>query len=368
MTPETLTSHFTVPIVGVLFCLTPATTRPTLQFGVRVPGDRAGTAVIRQQRRAYYRRTAVLAACCTAAALMLPGSAPWWLAELILLLEVAADLGCFWPAREKITAVKKAERWFEGLRQTVATDTSWRTEPIRFPVLWLIPAITVTVATAIIGAVRYPDLPGHLAVAFTASGGPGRWARRSAFSAFAVVVGQVWVTALWTGILLIIYRSRPDIGASDPVASTRRYRRFLPAYARALLTLVALVNVSLLLAALQRWQVYHLSGASSALPALPAAAGLVILAAVALRMGQGGSRLPGSAGRQHPAAGADRDDDRFWKGGLIYVNRDDPAIMVGNRFGVGFTFNFANPAAWLICGTIATVPAALAVIVTVAGM
>jgi len=22
-----------------------------------------------------------------------------------------------------------------------------------------------------------------------------------------------------------------------------------------------------------------------------------------------------------------RDDDRFWKGGLIYVNRDDPAIM-----------------------------------------
>ncbi len=29
-----------------------------------------------------------------------------------------------------------------------------------------------------------------------------------------------------------------------------------------------------------------------------------------------------------------RDDDRFWKGGLIYVNRDDPAIMVANWFGV----------------------------------
>ena len=56
------------------------------------------------------------------------------------------------------------------------------------------------------------------------------------------------------------------------------------------------------------------------------------------------------------------------KGGLVYVSRDDPAIMVGNRFGVGFTFNFGNPAAWLVCGTIAAVPAGLAIIGAAAGM
>lgn len=32
------------------------------------------------------------------------------------------------------------------------------------------------------------------------------------------------------------------------------------------------------------------------------------------------------------------------------------AVIVGNRFGVGFTFNFGNPVAWLVCGTIAAVP------------
>jgi uncharacterized membrane protein len=368
MTPEVLTSHITVPLVGTLMCVAPASTRPTLQFGVRVPGDRTGAPVIRTERHAYCRRTAALAVCFTAAAIMLPRSAPWWLAEMVLLLEVAADLGCFWLAREKITAVKNAEGWFEGLRQTVAADTSWRTEPIRFPVLWLIPAITVTVATAIIGAVRYPDLPAHLAVTFTASGAPGRLVRKSVFSAFAVVAGQVWVTVLWAGLLLIIYRSRPDIDASDAAASARRYRRFLPAYARALLVLVALVNVSLLLKALQGWQVYRLPGIGSALPVLPAAAGVLILVAVALRMGQAGSRLPGTTHGQSPLTGASRDDDRFWKGGLIYVNRDDPAIMVGNRFGVGYTFNFGNPMAWLVCGTIAAVPAGLAMIGAAAGM
>ena len=58
-----------------------------------------------------------------------------------------------------------------------------------------------------------------------------------------------------------------------------------------------------------------------------AAAGLLILVAVAVRTGQAGSRLPGPAGPRSPVPNVNRDDDRFWKGGLIYVNRDDPAIM-----------------------------------------
>jgi uncharacterized membrane protein len=143
--------------------------------------------------------------------------------------------------------------------------------------------------------------------------------------------------------MLIVYRSRPDIEAADAAASTRRYRRFLAVCTRALLTLVALVNLSLLLAALRNWQVYRLSGIGSALPLLPFAVGMLILAAVALRAGQGGSRLSGES--RGLAAVTDRDDDRFWKGGLIYLNRDDPAIMVGSRFGVGWTFNLASPAA-----------------------
>ena len=46
----------------------------------------------------------------------------------------------------------------------------------------------------------------------------------------------------------------------------------------------------------------------------------------------------------------------------IYVNRDDPSLMVGARFGVGWTFNLANPAAWLLLSAIAGVPAGLVII------
>jgi uncharacterized membrane protein len=284
---------------------------------------------------------------------------------VVLPAELAAGFGCFWVARERIMAVKNAEGWFAGLRQAVAADTSWRTEPLRFPVAWLIPPVAVLVATAAIGAARYPDLPSRLAVGFAASGAPDRWVRKSAWGAFSKVAGQLWVTSLWTGLLLIIYRSRPDTDASEGADSTRRYRRFLATYSRALLVLVTLVNVSLLLAALRGWQVYRLSGIGDALPVLPAAAGLLILVAVAVRTGQAGSRLPGPTGRQSPVV--NRDDDRFWKGGLIYINRDDPAIMVGNRFGIGWTPNLGNPKACLLYGGILAAIIALAVVRAVVG-
>jgi uncharacterized membrane protein len=53
---------------------------------------------------------------------------------------------------------------------------------------------------------------------------------------------------------------------------------------------------------------------------------------------------------------------------LLYVNRDDPAIMAGSRFGAGWTLNLGNPAAWLIIAGIAAARAGLAVIGAAAGM
>jgi uncharacterized membrane protein len=362
MTTGSLSGQVVVAFFAATSCLAPAITRPTVAFGVRVPPERANAPVIRQQRRAYYGRTAVIGACCIALVVLLQDHGSWWLSRIILLAEIVADLGCFLIARNRIAAVKQAERWYAGHRQVVATDTSWRTDPPRFPVRWLIPALTVIAVTVLVGALRYPDLPARVTAG-------GHLVPKSVVSVFAIVAAQLYVTAMWTGIMLIVYRSRPDIEAADAAGSTRRYRRFLAACTRAVLTLLALVDLTLLLAALQNWQVYLLSGIGSALPVLPFAVGLLVLAVVTFRVGQGGSRLSGDGrGGYGPAPGVDRDDDRFWKAGLIYVNRDDPAILVGARFGVGWTFNLANPMAWLVIAGIVATPAGLAALAATVGI
>jgi hypothetical protein len=52
----------------------------------------------------------------------------------------------------------------------------------------------------------------------------------------------------------------------------------------------------------------------------------------------------------------DRDDDKYWRGGLVYINREDPALMVARRFGVGWTLNFGNPrTAMLLAGVVALI-------------
>jgi uncharacterized membrane protein len=324
-----------VLVVGALTCSLPAVTRPTLQFGVRVPRERAGAPVIGRERRAYYWRTAAIGVCCTLVAVTVQGHWPPWLTTIILLPELAADFGCFWVARRKIAAVKKAGDWFAGMRQTVVADTSWRTDPPRFPVRWLIPALAVMAATAAVAALRYPVLPAYIV------NGAGHRVPKSAVSVL-VVAGQLYFTTVYIGLMLIVHR--------------------------ALLTLAALIDVSLLLIALPDWQAYRLSGIGRALPALPFAAGVLLLGAVALRAGQGGSRLNGNVRGLARAPGTDRDDDRFWKAGLLYVNRDDPAIVTGARFGVGWTLNFGNRTAWLILTGTVAMWAGLAVIGAAAGM
>lgn len=40
-------------------------------------------------------------------------------------------------------------------------------------------------------------------------------------------------------------------------------------------------------------------------------------------------------------------DDTKWVLGMLYYNRSDPSIFVEKRMGIGYTINFARPAAWI---------------------
>jgi uncharacterized membrane protein len=44
--------------------------------------------------------------------------------------------------------------------------------------------------------------------------------------------------------------------------------------------------------------------------------------------------------------------DRCWKWGVFYVNRNDPALWVKKRYGIGYTLNFGNAWSWAVLGLI----------------
>jgi uncharacterized membrane protein len=347
-----LFGYVLVPLVGVFLCVAPVVSRPTIQFGVRVPPEHIAAPVIERERHRYVLRSGLVAVAATASVFATGTHAPVWLSRIILVLLIAADSGLFWLAHRSVVRVKSAEGWFAGRRQTVVADTNWRTDPTRFPAAWLIPAVAIVVATAVVGVLRYPDLPAHI------STGSRRVATTPA-TAFATLIGQLFVIGVWTTLLTLTYRSRPDLDTGDPAASLRGYRRALGLIGRAGLILVACVDLTLALAALRRWQI---ADPPEGLVILPAALGLVGIFGVVVYAGRIRARAVVTA------AGSDRDDDRFWKGGLVYVNRDDPALMVNARFTFGWTPNLGNPKVWLIAGVVVAILAALIVVRLTVGM
>ena len=49
-----------------------------------------------------------------------------------------------------------------------------------------------------------------------------------------------------------------------------------------------------------------------------------------------------------------------WHGGVFYVDRDDPALLVPKRHGYGYTFNFGNPLAAAMTAGLLVLPLLLA--------
>ena len=92
------------------------------------------------------------------------------------------------------------------------------------------------------------------------------------------------------------------------------------------------------------WSGSRFGAAIAAAVGVPALLGLIALLAASLSAGQSGSRLAGGATTE---AIVGRDDDALWRRGLVYVNRNDPAMLVPKRFGIGWTLNMGNPWSWL---------------------
>lgn len=334
----------------------PTIADPTVPFGVRIPAARSGHPAVRMQIRSYRWRVlgcGVLAAAGSITLYALTGET--LMLPLSVLVLVGAWYGCFVLAHHGVRAAKVANGWYDGVRQGISVDTDLRTDPPRFPWLWLAPPVVVTVATAVIGAIGYPSMPGILAVHYAANGAPDHEAAKSVGTAFSLVFVQVGVTALLVGIAAAIFHSRADIDPARPAGSARWFRRYMVLGAKALLGLAAMIDLGMLASSLLMW-----SGTVTPWGPLtivvPVLAGVLVAVIVLARNNRDWNAAEEGTGLVH------RDDDQQWRGGLFYINRADHALFVPRRYGLGWTINLGNPRAAMLLAGIAALIALIVVL------
>lgn len=350
MTVAIILSSVLSALVLAVALVLPSINSPTVPFGVRVPKQHADDPAVRRQTRTYRWRVAVSwIATAAVGAVVYSLTGETILLPLSVVLLVGLWYGCFFLANREIRAAKAAGGWYEGLHQGIAVDTGLRTDPPRFPWLWLAPALIVTAATLVIGVLSYPSMPEVLAV-HSVKGVPNRVAAKSVGTAFSLVFVQIGITALLAGMAAaIIFRSRPDIDPAHPAGSARWHRHYMVLGAKALLGLAAMIDLGMFGSSLLMWT-------GTATPWAHAVVALPILAAVAVAI------VVLARNNREPDDGEEdtglshRDDDRYWRGGLIYINREDRSLLVPRRFGLGWTLNFGNPmAAMLAVGVVALI-------------
>ncbi|GAB3267887.1 DUF5808 domain-containing protein [Sinomonas notoginsengisoli] len=355
MTIAVVLSSALSALVLAVALLLPSINSRTVPFGVRVPEQHADDPTVLRQTRIYRSRVVASWTLAAAVGVVVYGlTGETFLPSLSVLLLVGLWYGCFFLANREIRAAKAAGGWYKGLHQAIAVDTGLRTDPPRFPWLWLAPALILTVATVAIGVLSYPSMPEVLAVHY-AKGMPNRIAAKSVGTAFSLVFVQVGITALLAGMAAaIIFRSRPDIDPAHPAGSARWHRHYMVLGAKALLGLAAVIDLGMLGSSLLMWTGTVTQWASAVI-GLPILAAVAVAAVVLARNNREPDEGEEDTGLSH------RDDDRYWRGGLIYINREDRALLVPRRFSLGWTLNFGNPtAAMLLVGLVALIGLAIA--------
>lgn len=341
-----------VLIAGLLW-LMPRLTRPDLYFSVTVaPGFRDGLegASILRRYRAEIVAVSVLALACLAACSL--GTA-FRFTPLVLVAQLAASFLVFYRARARVlphaaapTSIREAEPF----------------RPRRIPGGWVAacgPFILLAACAGYLWA-HWQQIPLRFPVHWGVNGMPNRWAVRDPASVYFPLLTMA---AALLPLTLLLYGMthwvRPIHAGALAGARESRFRRTAS---------VALLAVEYLIALEGSWIALHplmpnlrptgvFGTAALLLPLL----GIVILVVMLVRLGQGGSRLPSSAGAAQISAEpiGDRTEDRYWLLGVIYFNRDDPAVLVEKRFGIGYTLNFARPMAWTIILLAVLLPVAL---------
>jgi uncharacterized membrane protein len=336
---------FYLLVFAAFALLLPAITRRDLLFGVTVPsGTRAtpaGRAILRGYRLGVLGLTVLLAA--ALALLWLLAPAAWWETPWLAVLPVALAL---FPDIPYLLAYRAARRLAARSPQPTTAAAAAQPAPAAelvsrrygdyVPWIWeTLPLAMIALTTAYL-AITYAAAPAVIPTHFDLAGNPNAYARKTIGSYFVLVWTQLFMEIFITALAVLVVGAKAVPGRAD-----RRFRRrmlrflyFVKVLSLAFMGILAVVIAQAAL--LARPQV----GLPLAMSGIFVLLTLGVAFALAITTGQGGARLGPAA-----ETATDRLADRYWKLGVIYVNRGDPSLFVEQRFGFGWTLNLGNPRA-----------------------
>lgn len=353
-----------LPLVGILTAITPWLMKKRECFAVTVPEIAQDDPRLARFKQRY----AAIILCVTfvgtvvTVAFLLSGNQANLLASFMvsLFVLIGASFALMLYFRSRVQQIKKQEGWTASadLQTAVVAEADF---PKPLSLAWDLLYIPVMLITLLIGVVGYPSLPDLVPIHSDMYGNVNDWMEKSPLVILFPVLIQAFLGFCIVFSHWIILRSKCSVDPEAPVSSALAYGLF--ARAQSTFLVVAGLALSLAIGVVIQLSMLAIISMSQAMSMMfvvivPVLIGAVVIALV---YGQSGAR---ALKRMKMANGLLADDDAFWKLGVFYCNAKDPSLFVPERFGVGWTCNFARPAIWGIIAAFLVVTAIFVVGIT----
>lgn len=342
-------------LVILLSCI-PYLTRKTESFGVSIPKSLHQRTDFKTMRKRYMLLLVtiggVMLLSASISSFYLPESGQSILFLVFLVTFICISFITYLPFHFRMKQIKIEEKWFQEARTSTFIDTNFHREKRSISTWWYLIPLSLILITIGLTILLYEYMPDKIPM-------------HTDFFGNVTYEKKTWSTALWMPgtqlfLLLIMFftnyvlkSAKQQINSENPAESKQRNLAFRRKWSVFLLGMT--ISLELLLSLIQLRFIFP--GLKQYItPFLILITGAILIWAVVLsvRVGQGGDRLKLASEQNQNVL--DTDEDRFWKLGMFYFNKNDPAVFIEKRFGVGWTCNWARPLAWVLILVIVAIP------------
>ncbi|GGA34928.1 DUF1648 domain-containing protein [Psychrobacillus lasiicapitis] len=346
---------FILLFITILQAFTPKLLKQTEAFGVYIPEQYTKETTIVAYKKRY---TSVVL---TVGIIVLAAYLIWALTqspteEVLSIISIGVQfcilfigLGYYFVMHVRVKRLKEVQGWTTGKKEVRVVDLQFQEKLQLIPrIVFIIPMI-ITVGLIIYTFMKYAQMPDMIPTHWGPSGQPDAFSEKTYFSAISMPL----ILLVMQGMFLLMSEGMRFAGAKinpankkTSVSQQLAFRKYSSWFA-----LFMTITMTLMMGYFHLQTIHPEVGSAWVMFALPLTFLVLTFVGVGIyvvKVGQSGSRLKVEGDSPSLEDKIAVDDDKYWKGGIIYINKDDPSILVEKRFGVGWTLNFGRPISWIV--------------------
>lgn len=343
-----------VPILGIMLALTPYLMRRGEVFAVTVPTAEQRDPYVCRLKRNYALMVMLVTVAFTVGGIACVSANNLGAVMVIMLMGTlvltVGGYGLMLFYRAKMNVYKREQHWVADVQESVVVVNEGSV-PKAVSLKWNLLYLPLMAITFAVGAVGYESMPDMIPMHMGFDGVVNNWAEKTPMVLLMPIFIQGFMAACFVFSHWTITRSKKWAEPGAPATSALAYGMFARAQSTYLVVGGLAITAAMISMPLSFMNVLTLNqaGILIVIAALVLCVGAIVVSVV---YGQAGSRV---FKRMQGSGLLLSDDDEHWKLGVFYYNPNDPSLFLPERFGVGWTMNWARPAVWIILAVFALV-------------